>query len=109
MSNGSSYPAPLILVLGILGIIFVVGSCNFPLLIVPAIVTGVLGWVFGVQALRTIDSGQGNPQDRNLVMVGYILSIITTILSGLALCLFVLGILGLLALFGLGGWQTFRP
>ncbi len=109
MSSGSSSNAPLILVLGILGMLLLIGSCVFSPLILPAIALGIVGWLLGLWALRAIDAGEGNPQDRGLVMVGYILSIITTILGSLAICFVVLAVLGVLALFGFTSWQSLRP
>jgi len=75
MSNGSSSNATLILVLGILSLV----CCGL---------LGPVAWIMGNNAMRDIDAGIGNPNDRGLVVAGRILGVI--IYGGL----FLLAVLG---------------
>ena len=72
----------LILVLGILSII----CCN---------ILGPVTWIMGNNALRTLDTGQDDPSQRQLVVIGRILGMVGT-------ALLVLGVLWVLFLGGLG-------
>jgi len=63
MSNGSSSNATLILVLGILSLV----CCGL---------LGPVAWIMGNNAMRDIDAGIGNPNDRGLVVAGRILGVI---------------------------------
>ncbi len=97
MSNGSgSSSAVLIFVFGILSLM---GVAFCPLLI-PL---GPLAWIMGNYALRDIEAGIGNPQDRGLVMAGRILGIISTVLLALGVVLFCLYMLFFAAIFGAAG------
>jgi phosphotransferase system glucose/maltose/N-acetylglucosamine-specific IIC component len=91
MSNGSgsSSNATLILVLGILSLV----CCGL---------LGPVAWIMGNNALRDIDAGLGNPNDRGLVVAGRILGIIATVL--LVLGILIYGAIFLLAI--LGGTTT---
>lgn len=79
MSNGSGGSnATLILVLGILSI-----------LCIPFL--GPVAWIMGNNALKELDQGFGNPNDRGLVIAGRILGIIGTvllILSVIFICIY---------------------
>jgi hypothetical protein len=87
MSNGSgsSSNATLILVLGILSLV----CCGL---------LGPVAWIMGNNALRDIDAGLGNPNDRGLVVAGRILGIIATVL--LVLVILIYGAIFLLAILG---------
>jgi hypothetical protein len=87
MSNGSgsSSNATLILVLGILSLV----CCGL---------LGPVAWIMGNNALRDIDAGLGNPNDRGLVVAGRILGIIATVL--LVLGILIYGAIFLLAILG---------
>jgi hypothetical protein len=87
MSNGSgsSSNATLILVLGILSLV----CCGL---------LGPVAWIMGNNALRDIDAGLGNPNDRGLVVAGRILGIIATML--LVLVILIYGAIFLLAILG---------
>ena len=76
----------LILVLGILSLV----SCGC--------LTGIPAWVMGNTALRELDSGYGDPQERGLVQAGRILGIISTSLCIALFCLYAL----MFALIGVG-------
>jgi hypothetical protein len=91
MSNGSgsSSNATLILVLGILSLV----CCGL---------LGPVAWIMGNNALRDIDAGLGNPNDRGLVVAGRILGIIVTVL--LVLEILICGAIFLLVI--LGGTAT---
>ncbi len=66
MANGSSGPnATLILVLGILGIV----CCGF---LAP------VAWILGNNALRDLDAGLGNPNDRGQIVAG--VSLVSSVL-----------------------------
>lgn len=84
------YPAPdhpqanTVLVLGILSFF-----CG---------VTGPVAWVMGRRALREIDASNGAVGGRSQVQVGYIMGIVTTLLTALSLLLVVLWIVLVLAL-----------
>lgn len=71
----------LILILGILGII----ACG--------IFTAIPAWIMGNNALKAIDSGYGDPNERSMVQIGRILGMIGT-------ALFVLGVLFWILFFG---------
>jgi len=85
MSNGSSSNATLILVLGILSLV----CCGL---------LGPVAWIMGNNALRDIDAGIGNPNDRGLVVAGRILGIIATVLLILAVLIY--GMIFLFAILG---------
>lgn len=57
---GKSGQGTLILVLGILGFI----GCG--------IITAIPAWIMGNNALKAIDSGEGDPNERQLVQVGHV-------------------------------------
>lgn len=77
----------------ILGILSVVGfGC----------LTGIPAWIMGNIAIKEIDSGQADPNERGIVQVGRIIGMVMTILTILGFCLWVAFMFGLLALFGLG-------
>jgi hypothetical protein len=87
-----SVNGPLILVLGILSLV----SCWC--------ITGIPAWVMGNTALREIDSGYGDPNERGIVQAGRILGIIATCLSIAAMCFYLL----LVVAIGVAGSQA-RP
>ncbi|MDQ3813317.1 MAG: hypothetical protein M3347_05140, partial [Armatimonadota bacterium] len=82
----------LILIFGILGLI----CCGF---LAP------VAWIMGNSALQTIDAGQGDPSQRQMVVIGRILGIIGSVLL-------VLGFLFYVAMFifiGTSPQSTTRP
>jgi|JRYG01.1.fsa_nt_gb hypothetical protein len=83
---GKSGQGTLILVLGILGFI----GCG--------IITAIPAWIMGNNALKAIDSGEGDPNERQLVQVGRILGIVATVLSVLGILFWILFFGGMLAL-----------
>ena len=71
-----AHRGPLILVLGLVGMIC---CCTVPL----GVVTGVIALVLGAQDLRAMERGQMDPQGRGMVIAGMIFGAIS-ILLGLA-------------------------
>lgn len=83
MSSQRSSNATIILVLGILSLI----CCGL---------LGPVAWIMGNNALRDIDAGLGNPNDRGLVVAGRILGIIGTVLMILGIIAY--GVIFLMAI-----------
>lgn len=67
----NSVNGTVVLLMGILGLLF----CQ---------IFGIVAWVMGNNALKTLDSGRGDQSQRQLVVVGRILGIIATIIGILA-------------------------
>lgn len=96
------------LVLGILALVLLLASgLNWYCVPLPLIL-GVLAWVMGKSALTQIDAGMGNPSDRGLAAAGYVMGIISTVLSALALCCLVGAGLGIIA-FMVPIWRQLQP
>ncbi len=74
------------LVLGILSLLFLLASGVFFYCVPLPLILGVLAWVFGKNALLSIENGQGNPNKRGIAMAGMVMGIIGTVLSVLVLC-----------------------
>jgi len=93
MSNGSSSNGTLILVLGILSLVL----CGL---------LGPVAWIMGNNALRNIDAGLGDPNERGMVVAGRILGIIATVLLIVGLlgaCLYFVMIIGMLGMIRTAG------
>ncbi len=80
----------LILILGILSLVMF--GC----------LTGIPAWVMGNNALREIDSGMADPNERGMVVAGRILGMISTILAILGAIFFALAFAGIIGL-GMAG------
>ena len=50
------------------------------------LILGILAWIFGKNAMNAIDAGFGNPNERGMAVAGYIMGIISVVLSVLGLC-----------------------
>ena len=64
------------------------------------LIFGILAWIFGKNAMNAIDAGVGNPNERGMAVAGYIMGIISVVLSVLGLCCLggtIAGIIGLSA------------
>jgi hypothetical protein len=92
MYQQRSVNGAVILVLGILSLV----SCGC--------LTGVPAWIMGNNALRDIDSGYGDPNERGIVQAGRILGIISTCLCVFGVCMWLL----MFAFMGAAGTQV-RP
>lgn len=66
-------------------------------------VTGIPAWIMGNIALKEIDSGMADPNERGLVQAGRILGMIATILAILAVCIWLAAVFGIIGLAALGG------
>lgn len=80
----------LILILGILG--FVGFGC----------LTGLPAWIMGRNSMKDIESGVADPSERTLVQVGMILGMITTILTVVFVCLWLVMVAGIFGLAAAG-------
>jgi len=81
VGTGAGQPinGTMILVFGILGIV----CCG---------ILAPIAWVMGNNALKTIDAGQGDPSQRQTVVVGRILGIIGTVLIVLGILFYAVAI-----------------
>ena len=74
------------LVLGIVALVtLLTAGVWFGCLPLPLIL-GILAWIFGKNAMNAIDAGFGNPNERGMAVAGYIMGIISVVLSVLGLC-----------------------
>jgi hypothetical protein len=74
------------LVLGIVALVtLLTAGVWFGCLPLPLIL-GILAWIFGKNAMNAIDAGIGNPNERGMAVAGYIMGIISVVLSVLGLC-----------------------
>jgi len=72
------------------------------------LILGILAWIFGKNAMNAIDAGFGNPNERGMAVAGYVMGIISVVLSVLGLCCVggaIAGIIGLSAAPFWGQWQ----
>jgi membrane protein insertase Oxa1/YidC/SpoIIIJ len=72
------------------------------------LILGILAWIFGKKAMNAIDAGFGNPNERGMAVAGYIMGILSVVLSVLGLCCVggaIAGIIGLSAAPFWGQWQ----
>ena len=72
------------------------------------LIFGILAWIFGKNAMNAIDAGIGNPSERGMAVAGYIMGIISVVLSLLGMCCavgVVVGFLGLSTAPFWGQWQ----
>lgn len=86
----------LILVLGILSI---VGFGCF---------TGLPAWIMGNSALKDIDAGRADPSERGLVLAGKIMGIISTVITLLLACFWLIAIAGIFGLAAAGASHSVR-
>lgn len=83
-TTGTSVVASL--VLGIVALVTLLTTgVWFGCLPLPLIL-GILAWIFGKNAMNAIDAGFGNPKERGMAVAGYIMGIISVVLSVLGLC-----------------------
>jgi hypothetical protein len=80
----NSVNGTVVLVMGILGLLF----CQ---------IFGIVAWVMGNNALKTLDSGRGDQSQRQLVVVGRVLGIIATVIM-ILLVVFFIFIIGVAAI-----------
>jgi len=74
------------LVLGIVALVtLLTAGVWFGCLPLP-LIFGILAWIFGKNAMNAIDAGIGNPNERGMAVAGYIMGIISVVLSVLGLC-----------------------
>jgi hypothetical protein len=74
------------LVLGIVALVtLLTAGVWFGCLPLPLIL-GILAWIFGKNAMNAIGAGFGNPNERGMAVAGYIMGIISVVLSVLGLC-----------------------
>ncbi|MCS7300947.1 MAG: hypothetical protein NZ556_05265 [Fimbriimonadales bacterium] len=86
MQQSTNTTAIASLVLGIVALVTLItagvwwGCLPLPLIL------GALAWVLGKNAISYIDAGLGNPNERGMATAGYIIGVVTVILSVLGLC-----------------------
>jgi membrane protein insertase Oxa1/YidC/SpoIIIJ len=83
-TTGTSAVASLVLGIVALATLLTAGVW-FGCLPLPLIL-GILAWIFGKNAMNAIDAGFGNPNERRMAVAGYIMGIISVVLSVLGLC-----------------------
>lgn len=72
-------------------------------------ITGVIAWILGNSALRDIDAGIADPNERQLVQIGRILGMISTILAVIGICVAILFFAGMLGFLGFAASQGPGP
>jgi membrane protein insertase Oxa1/YidC/SpoIIIJ len=74
------------LVLGIVALATLLTAGVFYGCLPLPLILGILAWIFGKNAMNAIDAGVGNPNERGMAVAGYIMGIISVVLSVLGLC-----------------------
>ena len=83
----------------ILGILSIVGFGCF---------TGLPAWIMGHSALKDIDAGRADPNERTLVVAGKVMGIISTVLTVVLACFWLIAIAGIFGLAAAGASQSVR-
>ena len=108
MQQTTSTSAVASLVLGIVALVtLLTAGVWFGCLPLP-LIFGILAWIFGKNAMNAIDAGIGNPSERSMAVAGYIMGIISVVLSLLGMCCAVgvfVGFIGLSTAPFWGQWQ----
>ena len=73
-TNLQPHRGPVVLTLGILGLVF--NICGIP---------GILAWIFGSSDLKQMKAGLMDPEGEGITKAGYILGIIGTCLAALGI------------------------
>ena len=108
MQQTTSTSAVASLVLGIVALATLLTAGVFYGCLPLPLIFGILAWIFGKNALNAIDAGVGNPNERGMAIAGYIVGIISVVLSILGICCavgVVAGFIGLSAAPFWGQWQ----
>jgi membrane protein insertase Oxa1/YidC/SpoIIIJ len=96
------------LVLGIIALVTLLTAGVFYGCLPLPLILGILAWIFGKNAMNAIDAGVGNPNERGMAVAGYIMGILSVVLSVLGLCCVggaIAGVIGLSAAPFWGQWQ----
>jgi hypothetical protein len=67
---------------------------------------GVPAWIMGNSAIKDIDAGMADPNERGMVQAGRILGMINTIVVCLGICIWLAVVFGLLGFAAVTGTQT---
>lgn len=68
--------------------------------------TGIPAWIMGNAALRDIDAGLSDPNERGMVVAGRLLGMIATCLAILLVCLWLFFVVGIFGLAAFGASQS---
>lgn len=97
------------LVLGIVALVtLITAGLWFGCLPLPLIL-GVLAWILGKNAMTAIDAGVGNPSERGMAVAGYVMGILSVVLSVVGLCCIVGALAGFVGLSVAPFWWTRQP
>ena len=72
------------------------------------LILGILAWIFGKNAMNAIDAGFGNPNERGMAVAGYIMGIISVVLSVLGVCCLGGAIAGIIGLSAAPFWEQWQ-
>jgi hypothetical protein len=86
MQQATNTSAVASLVLGIVALVTLLSAGVFWGCLPLPLVFGILAWILGKNAITQIDAGLGNPNDRSMATAGYVMGILSVVLSVLGLC-----------------------
>lgn len=86
MQQSTNSTAVASLVLGITALVTLLSAGVFWGCLPLPLVFGILAWILGKNAISQIDAGLGNPSDRGMATAGYVMGVISVVLSVLAVC-----------------------
>ncbi len=108
MQQSTNSAAIASLVLGIVAILTLLSSGMFLGCLPIPLICGILAWIFGKNAMSQIDAGLGNPNDRGIATAGYVMGLITVILSVLGLCCLIGALAGIIGVGMFPVWESMR-
>lgn len=74
------------LVLGIVSLATLFSVGVFWVCLPLPLVLGIVAWVLGKNAIAQVDAGLGSQNDRGMAVAGYVMGVISVVLSVLGLC-----------------------
>jgi len=86
MQQSTNTSAVASLVLGIVALVTLLSAGVFWGCLPLPLVLGIIAWVLGKNAVAQVDAGLGTQNDRGLAMAGYVMGVISVVLSVLGLC-----------------------
>lgn len=108
MQQSTNSTAVASLVLGIIALFQLLSAgCWWVLCLPLPLVFGILAWILGKNAISQIDAGIGNPSDRGMATAGYVMGVISVVLSVLGMCCWGGVLSGTLSMSTLPWWSSF--
>lgn len=86
MQQSTNSTAVASLVLGITALVLLLSAGAFWGCVPLPLIFGILAWILGKNAISQIDAGLGNPSDRGMATAGYVMGVISVVLSVLTAC-----------------------